>query len=109
MLAWVKSPPGIKLEMQASDDLRPRGGAPANYGSAIFDPAARTVSSSAGLLKGRGTEPGSDGWQKIWIDLATASGECVVAFTLVIGDRSEFKGDGRLGLTFGGIDVLERN
>src|SRR5215831_1716449 len=80
--AWVKDPAGVKLEMQVSDELVPRHGTPANYGNVIFDPAARTVSSSPGRLKGRGIEQGPDGWQKIWVDLATAGGEMVLAFGL---------------------------
>jgi hypothetical protein len=107
--AWVKDPAGVKIEMQVSDELAPRHGTPTNYGTAIFDPVARTVSSSPGRLKGRGIEQGADGWQKIWVDLATAGGEMVLAFGLVGKDRREFKGDGRLGLAFGGIEVTARN
>jgi hypothetical protein len=95
--------------MQVSDELTPRHGTPANYGSAIFDPARRTVTSLSGRLKGRGIEQGPQGWQKIWVDLASAGGEMVLAFGLVSRDRTEFKGDGRLGLTFGGIEVTARN
>jgi hypothetical protein len=105
--AWVKDPVGVKIEMQVSDELSPRHGVPANYGNAIFDPAARTVSSSPGRLKGRGIEQGPDGWQKIWVDLATAGGELALGFGLI--KASEFKGDGPPGLTFGGIEAAERN
>jgi hypothetical protein len=108
--AWVKDPAGVKIEMQVSDELRPRRGTPANYGSAIFDPAARRVLSSSGHLKGRGIEQGPDGWQKIWVDLASADGEIVLAFGFFSSQAgNSFKGDGRLGLTFGGIEVAERN
>jgi hypothetical protein len=108
--AWVKDPAGVKVEMQVSDELRPRSGTPANYGSAIFDPAARRVLSSSGRLKGRGIEQGPDGWQKIWVDLASADGEIVLAFGFFSSKvGNSFKGDGRLGLTFGGIEVAERN
>src|SRR5262245_42840772 len=58
-------PAGVKVEMQVSDGLRPRDGTPANYGSAIFNPAAGTVSSASGRLKGRGIEQGPEGWQKL--------------------------------------------
>jgi hypothetical protein len=105
--AWVKDPVGVKIEMQVSDELSPRHGVPANYGNAIFDPAARTVSSSPGRLKGRGIEQGPDGWQKIWVDLATAGGELALGFGLI--KASEFKGHGPPGLTFGGIEAAERN
>jgi hypothetical protein len=109
MTVWVKGPAGVQVEMQVSDQLKPRDAIPANFGRALFYPAARTVSSSSGRLKGRGIEQGPEGWQKIWVDLATAGGEFVLAFGLVIKDRSEFKGDGRLGLTFGGIEISGRN
>jgi hypothetical protein len=108
--AWVKGPAGLEVEMQVSDELRPRDGTPANYGSAIFDPAARMVLSASGRLKGRGIEQGPDGWQKIWVDLLTSEGEFVLAFGFFsrkVG--SSFKGDGRLGLTFGGIEVAAPN
>src|SRR5215831_1413820 len=108
--AWVKDPARVKVEMQVSDELKPRSGTPANYGSAIFDPAARRVLSSSGRLKGRGIEQGPDGWQKIWVDLASADGEIVLAFGFFSSQAgNSFKGDGRLGLTFGGIEVAERN
>jgi hypothetical protein len=107
--AWIKDPAGVKVQMDVSDELRPRGGTPANYGSAIFNPGARTVSRSPGHLKGTGIEQGPEGWQKIWVDLTTAGGEMVVAFSLVNKDTSEFKGDGHLGLTFGGIEVAANN
>src|SRR5262249_2094864 len=105
--AWVKATAGMKVEMQVSDDLSPRDGKARNYGSAIFDLAAETVSSSSGRLKDRGIEQRPGGWQKIWVDLETVGGELVLAFGLVSKDRSEFKGDGRLAVAFGGIEVAE--
>jgi hypothetical protein len=68
------------------------------------------VLSSSGRLKGRGIEQGPDGWQKIWVDLASADGEIVLAFGFFSSQAgNSFKGDGRLGLTFGGIEVAEHN
>jgi hypothetical protein len=106
--AWVKGSAGVKVEMQVSDELKPVDRVPANYGSALFHPAARTVLSSSGFIKGRGIEQGPNGWQKVWVDLATAGGELVLGFGLVSKNGSSFKGDGRFGLTFGGIEVAER-
>ena len=41
---------------------------------ATFDPGRKTVvTASPGLS--RGIEPGPDGWQKIWVDLATTDGQ----------------------------------
>ena len=95
--AWVKAVPGVQVELEVADGK-------ANYGKAIFDPAGRRVtSSSAGLNEG--VERGPHGWQKIWIDLATANDQLVVVSGIVSRDRSTFKGDGHLGLTFGGIEV----
>jgi hypothetical protein len=107
--AGVKAPAGVKIEMQISDKLLPPGRKPTNHAIATFDPAAQSVSKSSGDLKGRGIEQGPEGWQKIWVDLATGGGEFVLAIGLISRDRSEFKGDGRLGLTFGGIEVAEPN
>jgi hypothetical protein len=64
---------------------------------------------ASGLLKGRGVEQGPDEWRKIWIDLATHGGELVSVVGLVSGEGPEFKGDGHLGLAFGGIEVAPRN
>jgi hypothetical protein len=106
--AWVKAPAGVKLEMEVSDELKSRGGPPANYGAALFDPA-RNVLSASGLLKGRGIEQGPDGWRRIWMDLATSSGDFILSLGLVGREGKEFKGDGHLGLTFGGLEVAARN
>src|SRR5262249_55781742 len=81
--AWVKGTDGTKVEMQVSDELDPRGGQPSNSGLATFDIATRIVSISYGNLKGWGIEQGPNGWQKTWVDLATADGQIVLAFGLV--------------------------
>jgi hypothetical protein len=108
--AWVKVSPGATVQMQVSDELKPRGSLPANYGSASFDLATNTVLSSSGGLKGRGIEQGPEGWRKIWVDLATSGGEMVLAIRLISSKAGDsFKGDGQLGLTFGGVDVVEHN
>ena len=95
--AWVKGAPGVKVELEVGDGKT-------NYGKAIFDPARRMVTSSPPGLN-RGIEQGPHGWQKIWIDLATADDQFVLVVGIVSRDRSTFKGDGRLGLTFGGVEV----
>jgi len=107
--AWIRGAARVKIAVEASDELKPSGGPPANYGSALFDPAARSVLSASGPLKGRGFEQGSDEWRKVWIDLATSSGDFILAVGLVSREGPEFKGDGHLGLTFGGIEVAPRN
>jgi hypothetical protein len=99
--AWVKAAAGLKVEMELAD--RPDG-MPTNYGKAVFDPARQRVAGSSPGLN-RGIEQGPGDWQKIWIDLATADGRIVLAFGIVSRDRTTFKGDGRAGLTFGGIEV----
>ena len=95
--AWVKAAPGVKVELEVGDGKT-------KYGKAIFDPARRRVTSSSPGLTG-GIEQGPHGWQKIWIDLATAKDQLVLAVGIVSRDRSTFKGDGRLELTFGGVEV----
>jgi hypothetical protein len=101
--AWIKARAGVKVQMQVSDKLT------VNYGSAIFNAGTRVVSSPSGGLKGRGIEQGPGEWQKIWVDLPTADGEFVLALVLISKERDTFKGDGQLGLTFGGLEVAERN
>jgi hypothetical protein len=95
--ACVRAAPGVKVELEVADEK-------ANYGKAIFEPAAREITSASPGLKG-GVEQGLQGWQKIWIDLATADDHVVAVFGIVSRNRSTFKGDGRLGLTFGGVEV----
>jgi hypothetical protein len=107
--AWVRAPAGVKIEMQISDKLLPPGRKATNHGIVAFDPAAHSVFKSSGDLKGRGIEQGPDEWQKIWVDLATADGEFVLAFVLISKEADTFKGDGRIGVAFGGLEVVERN
>jgi hypothetical protein len=54
-------------------------------------------------------EQGPGEWQKVWLDVATADGEFVMSFGVLSGDSMLFKGDGRLGLTFGGTVVEPRS
>jgi len=106
VMAWVKAAAGATAEMELRDGLDPRDGKPANYAKAGFDlTKLRVVNSSAGL-KGSGIEEGPDGWQKIWIDMPTTNGEIVLALGLINRNRSVFKGDGRMDLTFGGIEFI---
>jgi hypothetical protein len=107
--AWVKAAVDVKLEVELRDGVMLRNGRPANYGIAVFDPATRLVASSSAGLKERGVEEGLDGWQKVWVDLATTDGQFVLALGVVSRDRRLFKGDGRSGLTFGGIQVAPRD
>jgi len=103
IIAWIKARAGVKVQMQVSDKQT------VNYGSVIFNPGARIMSSPSGGLKGRGIEQGPGEWQKIWVDLPTADGEFVLALVLISKERGTFKGDGQLGLTFGGLEVAERH
>ena len=96
--AWVKAPAGLKVQLEVRDGINSRNGKPANYGVAIFDPTTRSVSTSSTTLKGRGIEQGPDQWQKIWVDLATADGQFVLALGVADRDgKTSFKGNGRLG------------
>ena len=103
IIAWIKAQAGVKVQMQVSDKLT------VNYGSVIFTPGTRLISSPSGGLKGRGIEQGPGEWQKIWVDLPTADGEFILALVLISKERDTFKGDGQLGLTFGGLEVAERH
>jgi hypothetical protein len=107
--AWVKAAADVKVEVELRDGVISRNGQPLNYGFAVFDPAARLVASSSAGLKQRGIEQGPDDWQKIWLDLATTDGQFVLALGVVSRDRRLFKGDGRSGLTFGGIQIAPRD
>jgi len=106
--AWVKAAADVKVEVELRDGVISRNAQPLNYGFAVFDPAARLVASSSGL-KQRGIEQGLDDWQKIWLDLATTDGQFILVLGVVSRDRWLFKGDGRSGLTFGGIQIAPRD
>jgi hypothetical protein len=107
--AWVKATTGAKAQIEVRDGINARTGKPANYAIAVYDPSTRRVTSSSADLQGSGVEQGPDEWQKVWLDVATADGELVMSFGVLSGDRMLFKGDGRLGLTFGGMVVEPRS
>jgi hypothetical protein len=102
IMVWAKPDAnGGNVEVAALD--RPDGTS-LNNGYVIFDPAAKTVLDESGV-KGRGIEQTPNGWEHLWIDLPTSDGEFSIAVRVASGNSNTFKGDDRLGFTFGGIDV----
>jgi hypothetical protein len=99
--AWVRPEAGGNVEVAALDHP---SGAPINRGLVIFDLPGKTALSTDGV-KARGIEQGPGNWEKVWFDLATADGQFLVAVRPARGGLDSFAGDGRLGVTLGGIQV----
>jgi hypothetical protein len=53
---------------------------------------------------------GSEHWSRLWLDLASADGSVFIYLGLTRSDHVQvFRGDGKMALTFGGINVERRN
>jgi len=103
--AWVKPEAGGNIEVAALDQPN---GTPVNQCSVIFDLSSKTVLSVNGT-KAHGIEQGPDNWRKVWFDLATSDGQFLVAIRPAKGNADNYQGDGRLGVTLGGIQMDPRN
>jgi hypothetical protein len=101
IVAWVRPQAGANVELVALDEP---DSTPTNNGVAIFDLINNTIVSSTGV-RARGIELGKDNWQQVWVDQATTDGRFLVAVRPARGATDDFNGDGRLGLTLGGIQV----
>jgi hypothetical protein len=98
--AWVKSQSGANFEIEAGD----HASTGQIYGAATFNVAGNKVISAVAAAQ-PGAERGPDGWEKVWIDLTTSTGQFVVNFYVMNGGAIRFAGDGRLGATLGGFSV----
>jgi len=100
IITWVKPQSGGNIEFEAAD----RGsGQPLNYAEALFNLSSHEVLRGTGLAGTRGIEQEPDGWERVWLDLKTSTGQIVVALRAVNGAATTFTGDGRLGLILGGV------
>jgi hypothetical protein len=100
--AWVKTKGGGNIELEAGDQST---GLPLNHAVAIFNLADHVVLSGDGSNKERGVEQGPNGWQKVWLHLMTSNGEIVVTLRPTSGGTVTYRGDGRLGVILGGVEV----
>ncbi len=100
--AWVKSVAGGNVQLAALD--RPDTDKPINDGYAIFDLSNHQVLDAFGV-QDRDIEQHPNYWQKVWINLATSDGQLLVAVRPINGRRLLFRGDGKLGLIWGGIEA----
>ncbi|HEX3754911.1 MAG TPA: hypothetical protein VHV26_07525 [Rhizomicrobium sp.] len=99
--AWLKPIAGGNAELDAFD--QPDGN-PVNSASVFFSPSTQSVVTAAGA-KAQGIDPASDGWQKAWLDLATTDGQFALTIRVAKDASNTFKGDGKMGLMFGGLQV----
>ena len=97
--AWVKPEAGANFAMEASD----QAATSPTYGSTLFDLSKQKIITVAGS-----TKPGMSGdsdWQKVWIDIATNTGQMVFDVYVLQGSSTKYMGDGKLGITLGGLSV----
>ena len=100
LTAWVKPEAGGNVQFEAY-----ARGQPPNHAVAIFNLASHAVLSTDDAVKGRGVDEGPDGWQKVWLDLMTTDGHIDAAIRPANGSTLTYRGDGRLGVTLGGIEA----
>jgi hypothetical protein len=100
--AWVKTIGGGNAELDVTDQPN------RNSSRGIFDLSQHVVINKSDSPK-TGIEQGPDGWQKVWLDLATSDGEFTFALRPANGAEDTFKGDGKLGLIFGGIEATPKS
>ena len=103
--AWVKPEAGGNVEVSALDQPN---GTPLNQCTVILDLSSKTFLTVTGT-KAHGVEQGPDNWRKVWLDLPTSDGQFLVAIRPAKGNSDDYKGDGRLGVTLGGIQMDPRN
>jgi hypothetical protein len=103
--AWVRSEAGGNVEMEALDQP---SGTPVNRCLVVVDLSNNKFLSTTST-KAQGVEPGPDNWHKVWVDLPTTDGEFLVAIRPAKGNSDTFSGDGRLGVTLGGIQMDPRH
>jgi hypothetical protein len=102
--AWVKPEAGGNIEIAALDQP---AGTPVNRGIIIVDLSGKKILSVDGP-KAQGVEPGPGDWEKVWIELPTSDGQFLVAIRPTKGDADSYRGDGRLGVVLGGIQMDPR-
>jgi hypothetical protein len=100
--AWVKPEAGGNIELEVVDNP---DASPVNHAVGIFDLTRHVVLFGSGGIKERGIEQTPGDWQKVWLDLVTSDGKFVFTIRPSNGAADIFKGDGRFGLTLGGIEA----
>jgi hypothetical protein len=100
LTAWVKPEAGGNVQFEAQ-----ARGQPPNHAVAIFNLASHAVLSTDGALQERGVDQGPDGWQKVWLDVMTTDGQIDIAIRPTNGGTLTYRGDGRLGVTLGGVEA----
>jgi hypothetical protein len=100
LTVWVKPEAGGNIQFEAQAN-----GQPPNHAVAIFNLASHAVLSTDSAPKGRGVDEGPDGWEKVWLDLMTTDGHIDVAIRPANGNTLTYRGDGRLGVSLGGVEA----
>ena len=100
LTAWVKPEAGGNVQFEAQ-----ARGQPVNHAVAIFNLSNHAVLSTDSAVNQRGVDEGADGWEKVWLDLMTTDGHIDVAIRPASGNTLTYRGDGRLGVTLGGVEA----
>jgi hypothetical protein len=99
---WLKA----ALETRVLMDLR--DGPSLHYGTAIFSLPEVAVLRETGDVAASGFRSHDDGWTRVWADMAYAEAPGVIYLALLdAADAPEYFGDGRTGVEFGGIEIIE--
>jgi peptidoglycan/LPS O-acetylase OafA/YrhL len=98
--AWLKVASPINILLDLRDDKA------THHGTAVFRLPDGTNAQESGNLTAFGRTAEPDGWVRVWADMIF-TGDVVVAYVTLLdpSDKNEFSGDGRTGISFGGIDV----
>jgi hypothetical protein len=102
--AWVK-PHGGTVQLEVGNQAP---GQPIHHLAAIFNLANHTVLDGDTQVKDGGIDQGPDGWQKIWLNVMTSDGHLDVTLRPADGNVLTYKGDGKLDVILGGVEVNPR-
>jgi len=96
MALWVKSEAGGNFQIEAGD----HASTGASYANGLFDLAHGKTGGSGKP----GISSGPGGWQKVWVDLPTSTGQLFFALYVLKGGN-DYMGDGKVGITLGGVEM----
>lgn len=94
---WLKTKDRANSEIEAGDHAAINS----SYGIGLFN--LNAFRSGGTPAAKPGMAPGPAGWTKVWVDLPTANGMLFFALYVLKGGENTFMGDGKLGLTLGGM------
>jgi peptidoglycan/LPS O-acetylase OafA/YrhL len=102
--AWIKAAAPVHVQLDLRDDKA------THKGKAVFKLPNAAVIHAIGDVSDPGYKAESDGWTRVWADMAFTGNAAVVYVTLVDSAGSdEFYADGETSIGFGGIDLVQHD